>query len=58
MKFESDLLLINAFSWTEEKRACYLPYGILYLAGYMWDKGINISIYDRNTDYSLDIENV
>jgi radical SAM superfamily enzyme YgiQ (UPF0313 family) len=56
MKFESDLLLINAFSWTEEKRACYLPYGILYLAGYMRDKGINISIYDRNTDYSLDIE--
>ncbi|MFA4842508.1 MAG: radical SAM protein, partial [Candidatus Omnitrophota bacterium] len=54
---KSDLLLINAFSWTTERRACYLPYGILYLAGFLRQKGIKVDIYDRNTDFSLNIQN-
>ena len=56
MNTKSDLLLINSFSWTEEKRPCYLPYGILYLAGYVRDKGLSVDIYDRNCDYSHDIQ--
>ena len=56
MNTKSDLLLINSFSWTEEKRPCYLPYGILYLAGYVRDKGLSVNIYDRNSDYSHDIQ--
>jgi len=56
MNTKSDLLLINSFSWTEEKRPCYLPYGILYLAGYIRDKGLSVDIYDRNCDYSHDIQ--
>ena len=54
--YKNDLLLINAFSWTTEKRTCYLPYGVLYLAGFLRQKGITVDIYDRNTDYSLDIQ--
>ena len=56
MNTKSDLLLINCFSWTEEKRPCYLPYGVLYLAGYVREKGLGVSIYDRNSDYSYDIQ--
>ena len=56
MNKKSDLLLINAFSWTEEKRPCYLPYGVLYLAGHVREKGLDVSIYDRNSDYSYDIQ--
>lgn len=55
MKKRTDILLINAFSWTTVKRTCYLPYGVLYLASYLRKKGISVDLYDRNTDYSLDI---
>ncbi|MDP3732518.1 MAG: radical SAM protein [Candidatus Omnitrophota bacterium] len=51
-----DILLVNPFSWTIEKRPCYLPYGVLYLAGFLRQKGLKVDIYDRNTDYSLDIQ--
>jgi len=54
MRAETDILLINAFSWTVEKRPCYLPYGILYLASYLRNQGLNVNVYDRNTDFSLD----
>jgi radical SAM superfamily enzyme YgiQ (UPF0313 family) len=53
---ECDILLINAFSWTTERRACYLPYGVLYLAAYLRQNKIKVDIYDRNADYSLDID--
>lgn len=33
-----------------------MPYGVLYLAGFLRDKGIKTLIYDRNTDYSFEIE--
>ncbi len=56
MQTVTDLLLINAFSWSEERRPCYLPYGILYLAGYIRERGISVSVYDRNSDYSLNIQ--
>lgn len=52
---KNDLLLINAFSWTTERRTCYLPYGMLYLAAFLRQQGIRVGIYDRNTDYSLEI---
>lgn len=54
MEKKIDLLLVNAFSWAFDKRPCYLPYGVLYLASYLRTKGISVSLYDRNIDYSLD----
>lgn len=55
MEKKVDILLVNAFSWTTEKRPCYLPYGILYLASYLRQRGINTAVYDRNNDFSLNI---
>ncbi len=51
-----DILLINAFSWNLDKRPCYLPYGVLYLASFLRNKKIKVGVYDRNTDFSLDIK--
>jgi radical SAM superfamily enzyme YgiQ (UPF0313 family) len=45
-----DILLINPFSWTRDGSPAYLPYGVLYLAGYLRAKGIKADIFDANTD--------
>ncbi|MFA5089680.1 MAG: radical SAM protein [Candidatus Omnitrophota bacterium] len=45
-----DILFINPFSWTRDGPPSYLPYGILYLASYLKEKGIGVDIFDANTD--------
>ena len=45
-----DILLINPFSWTRGGNPAYLPYGVLYLASYLRQKGIRVDIFDANTD--------
>ena len=47
---KTDILLINPFSWIRDGSPAYLPYGVLYLAGYLRDKGIKADIFDANTD--------
>jgi len=45
-----DILLINPFSWIRDGSPAYLPYGVLYLAGYLRGKGVKVDIFDANTD--------
>jgi radical SAM superfamily enzyme YgiQ (UPF0313 family) len=45
-----DILLINPFSWTRDGRPPYLPYGILYLAGYLRNKGFTVAVHDCNVN--------
>lgn len=52
MNDKADILLINPFSWIRDGSPAYLPYGVLYLAGYLRGKGIKADIFDANTDYS------
>jgi anaerobic magnesium-protoporphyrin IX monomethyl ester cyclase len=49
MKSAIDILLINPISWGE-KSPSYLPYGLLFLAGFLRSKGFEVKIYDRNVD--------
>ena len=53
-----DILLINPFSWVRDGRPPYLPYGILYLAGYLKSKGIKVSIFDCNLELTDPLETV
>ncbi len=53
---ELDILLINPFSWIRDGSPAYLPYGVLYLAGYLRGKGIRVDIFDANTDPSDPLE--
>ena len=50
MSEKLDILLINPFSWTREGSPAYLPYGILYLASYLRERGICVDVIDANTD--------
>lgn len=50
MNEKTDILLINPFSWIRDGSPAYLPYGVLYLAGYLRGKGIKADIFDANTD--------
>jgi len=45
-----DILLINPFSFTRDGSTPYLPYGVLYLAGYLREKGFTVDIFDANAD--------
>ena len=45
-----DILLINPFSWIRDGSPAYLPYGILYLAGYLRGKGMRVDVFDTNTN--------
>ena len=56
MNKEIDILLINPFSWIRDGSPAYLPYGVLYLAGYLRGKGIRADIFDTNTDPSDPLE--
>lgn len=56
MNKETDILLINPFSWIRDGSPAYLPYGVLYLAGYLRGKGIRADIFDANTDPSDPLE--
>ena len=44
----SDVLLINPKSF--QTRPSYLPYGILYIAGLLKARGIDVAIYDANVE--------
>jgi anaerobic magnesium-protoporphyrin IX monomethyl ester cyclase len=56
MSEKTDILLINPFSWIRDGSPAYLPYGVLYLAGYLRGKGIKVDIFDANADYSDPLE--
>jgi len=53
-----DILLINPFSWTKDGRPPYLPYGVLYLAGYLKKRNVDVGIFDCNSDYSDPVDYV
>jgi len=44
-----DVLLINPKCWTDPPPS-YLPYGILWIAGFLRSHGISVSVFDRNVD--------
>lgn len=56
MSEKTDIVLINPFSWIRDGSPAYLPYGVLYLTGYLRGKGIKVDIFDANTDYSDPLE--
>ena len=58
MTEKTDILLINPFSWIRDGSPAYLPYGVLYLAGYVRAQGIRVDIFDANTDASDPLEMV
>lgn len=43
-----DVLLVNPRSFTTIPS--YLPYGLLYIAGFLREKGIDVEIYDSNVE--------
>ncbi len=44
----TDVLLVNPRSFS--RRLSYLPYGILYIAGFLRSKGFAVEIYDSNVE--------
>jgi radical SAM superfamily enzyme YgiQ (UPF0313 family) len=51
-----DILLVNPFSWVRDGRPAYLPYGVLYLASYLRERGVSVDIFDANVSLKNPLE--